>query len=212
MVRPSAVRAVAGLYILTFVAVFCYSQGDTSLTYCAVEAEYQAVGQVCYVDSRNGNDASIGLTDSTAVQTQGAIPNACTVIRYKRGSVFQEPLALKNSAVVYTYYGNPVDPLPRFVVPSESMSGPVIQAVMRSGLTFDGLFLAGARGDGTMANLMAGICVMLGPDSRLLNCEITSCDIGVMMSGAGSLVQGNYIHDLIMGVDGPARRSACHSS
>jgi hypothetical protein len=73
--------------------------------------------------------------------------------------------------------------------------------MMKTGLTFDGLFLAGARGNGTMDSLIGGIGVMLGPNSKILNCEITSCDIGVMMSGEGSLMQGCYIHDLIMGVD-----------
>jgi MYXO-CTERM domain-containing protein len=42
---------------------------------------------------------------------------------------------------------------------------------------------------------------MLGADSQVLNSEITDCDIGMMLSGEGSLVQGNYIHHLIMGVD-----------
>ena len=44
---------------------------------------------------------------------------------------------------------------------------------------------------------------MLGANSKLLNNEITDCDIGIMLSGEGSLVQGNYVHDLIMGVDSP---------
>ena len=37
-------------------------------------------------------------------------------------------------------------------------------------------------------------------DSKVLNCEITSCEIGAMLSGEGSLFQGNYVHDLIVGV------------
>lgn len=157
----------------------------------------------CYVDSQNGDDMKSGLSEAEAVKSQSAIGSNCTVIQYKRGSVFNEALNLTRNAKVYTNYGNPNDPLPQFVVPRVAMSGPVVEAMMYNGITIDGLYISGSSGDGTMANLMGGICVMLGANSKLLNNEITDCDIGIMLTGEGSLVQGNTIHDLIMGVDAP---------
>jgi len=80
------------------------------------------------------------------------------------------------------------------------MSGPVFQSVGYSGITLDGLYFAGARSDGTIENILGGICVFLGADSKVLNSEITSCEIGAMLAGAGSSFKGNYVHDLIIGV------------
>ena len=31
--------------------------------------------------------------------------------------------------------------------------------------------------------------------------EIDDCDIGIMLGEPGSVVRGNYVHDLIMGID-----------
>jgi hypothetical protein len=170
---------------------------------CEPDTDYDAQGVTCYVDSQNGDDTRSGLSEAEAVRSQSAIGATCTVVRYRRGSVFNEALQLTRNVLVYTNYGDAGDPLPRFVVPRVAMSGPVVQAMMFSGITIDGLYLSGSCGDGTMQNLMGGICVMLGADSKLLNNEITDCDIGIMLSGEGSLVRGNYVHDLIMGVDAP---------
>jgi hypothetical protein len=123
------------------------------------------------------------------------------VARFKRGSRFDEKLTLYRSVKVYTNYGDTSDPLPKFVVPSEPMSGPVIQSIGYDDITIDGLYISGARSDGTIENMIGGICVFLGSNSQVLNCEITSCEIGVMLAGEGSMFQGNYVHDLIIGVE-----------
>ena len=158
----------------------------------------------CYVDSEAGSDGNDGLSEATPVQTQGAIPSGCTEVRYARGSTFYEPLPTGGfggpggggSPTVFTSYGEPSLPKPRFIVESGS-----VVSSFQGGITIDGLYLAGSRGDGTMENLMQGVCVMMGGNSQLLNSEITDCDIGIMLMGEGSLIQGNVIHDLHMAVD-----------
>lgn len=157
----------------------------------------------CYVDSNNGDDSKSGQSEAEAVKTQTAIDSGCTTIRYKRGSVFNEAVRMGGGGPgggggnkTYTNYGNSSDPLPAFVV----QSGSVVSA-FQGGVSIDGLHLEGSRGDGTMENLIQGVCVMLGGNSKLLNSEITQCDIGIMLSGDNSLVQGNVIHDLRMAVD-----------
>ncbi len=156
----------------------------------------------CYVDSNAGNDAHDGLTAATPVRSQAAIPASCTEVRYARGSVFFEPVAMGGDGFggggrrVFTAYGDPSLPRPAFVV----TSGSVVSS-FGGGVTIDGLRLEGSRGDGTMENLMQGVCVLLGGGSQILNSEITNCDIGIMLMGEGSRVQGNVIHDLHMAVD-----------
>jgi hypothetical protein len=159
----------------------------------------------CYVDSQSGNDSNDGQSEATAWKGQTAVASSCTVVRYKRGSVFNEALRTGNSASgkTFTNYGSTSDPLPRFVVPHTTSSGSIVSS-FQGGLTIDGLYLAGSKGDGTMSGLIAGVCVMLGANSKLLNSEVTNCDIGIMLSGSGSLIQGNYVHDLTMAVDAPA--------
>lgn len=174
--------------------------GDGNLNPCPPE-DYDGVGTVCYIDSVGGDDGNTGLSEADPVQSPAAIPSDCVVAKYKRGSRFEGQMTLPGNVQVHTHYGDETDPLPKFIVPTEPMSGPVVQGMMSNGVTLDGLYIGGARGDGTMNNLMAGICIFLGSNSKVLNCEITSCDIGAMMVGEGSLFQGNYVHDLIMGVD-----------
>ena len=156
----------------------------------------------CYVDSQQGDDQNDGMTENTPVRTQSAIPSGCTEVRYAHGSVFNEAVATGGSGFgasarsVFAAYGDPNLPAPKFVVESGS-----VVSGFGGGITVDGLYLAGSRGDGTMQGLIGGVCVMLGSNSRILNNEITDCDIGIMLSGEGSLVRGNVIHDLNMAVD-----------
>jgi MYXO-CTERM domain-containing protein len=158
----------------------------------------------CFIDVVNGDDSKSGLSEAEAVKSQSKIGNigsTCTVVRFKRGSVFGEKLKIVSNVKTYTNYGALTDPLPKFVVPRSKSSGPVIQAMGKANLTFDGLTISGATGDGTMAGLMGGSCVVLGNSSQLTNSEITDCDIGVMLTDGSSVVKSNYIHDLKMGVD-----------
>lgn len=124
--------------------------------------------------------------------------------RFKRGSAFNGKLQLKNGISTYTNYGDENDPLPVFAVPTTPGSGPVLQAMAvggGAGVTIDGLHFTGARGDGTMNGLMGGIGIFLGGGNVFINNEISDCDIGMMLGGTGNLIQNNYVHDLIMGVD-----------
>ena len=180
----------------------CSVRAAAVLAYLGIASP--AEGQ-CYVDSENGNDSNDGLTESTPVQSQDAIPSGCGEVYYARGSTFHEPVATGGgfgppgaggSRTLFTHYGDPNLPLPRFVVESGS-----VVSSYGGGITVDGLYLAGSKGDGTMQNLIQGVCVMLGGNSQLLNNEITDCDIGIMVSGDGSVVRGNIIHDLNMAVD-----------
>ena len=160
-----------------------------------------ATSAQCYVDSVAGNDSNDGASEAAPVRSQSAIPTGCTEVRYARGSLFNEAVNVGNGfggggPNKFTNYGDASKPLPKFVV----QSGSVVSS-FGGGITVDGLYLAGSTGDGTMANLIQGVCVMMGGGSQLLNSEITDCDIGIMLSGEGSLVQGNTIHDLKMAVD-----------
>jgi len=171
---------------------------------CSVVTE--AGAGPCYVDSEGGDDANDGLSEASPVRTQDAIPASCTEVYYARGSVFREPVATGGgfggpgggggARTLFTNYGDPNLPLPAFIVESGS-----VVSSFQGAITVDGLHLEGSRGDGTMENLIQGVCVTMGGDSQLLNCEITDCDIGIMLMGENSLVQGNVIHDLNMAVD-----------
>jgi hypothetical protein len=82
-----------------------------------------------------------------------------------------------------------------------------------SPLTIDGLHFSGARGDNTMEHdfdfdgdgitegIVGGIGAFLGAATTFINNEVDDCDIGIMLGGQGSVVRGNYVHDLIMGID-----------
>lgn len=154
----------------------------------------------CYVDSQGGNDSNSGTSEAEPVQSQTAIPSSgCGVVRYKRGSLFDQAVRLINGVTTYTSYGDTGD-LPKFVVPHTTNSGPLVSSY-QGGITIDGLYLEGSKGDGTMGGLGQGVCVSIGAGSQVLNSEITNCDIGMMLYGEGSLVQGNYFHDMTMAVD-----------
>lgn len=189
---------------------------------CLVEDTYDIGATTCYVDGMNGNDANDGLSEDYPVKSQSAIKPQCTVVRFKRGSVFNEKLAIPSTydylarrwvsnRQVFTSYGPKSDPLPHFIVPSEPGRGPVVLSWVP--LIIDGLHFSGARGDNTMEHdfdndgdgitrgIVGGIGAFLGAATRFINNEIDNCDIGVMLGAPGSIVRGNYIHDLVMGID-----------
>jgi MYXO-CTERM domain-containing protein len=153
----------------------------------------------CFIDSVAGNDTNTGLAENQAVKTQAKIPSTCTVAKFKRGSQFNEALSIGYSSKVKTFtnYGNSCDPMPKFVMPGTTNTGGVVSAT-QGGITIDGLYIANSHGDGSSssANFGKGTCVMLGANSVMQNCEITSCDIGVMLMGTGSKFLNNYVHDL----------------
>jgi hypothetical protein len=55
--------------------------------------------------------------------------------------------------------------------------------------------------DGITKGIVGGIGVFLGAATTFIHNEIDDCDIGIMLGAQGSVVRGNYIHDLIMGID-----------
>jgi MYXO-CTERM domain-containing protein len=162
----------------------------------------------CYVDSQEGNDSFDGATEATAWASPAAIASSCTAVKFKRGSEFAvakgayavDLMKLRNVKLL-TNYGDPTLPLPRFIKQREVSSGGMLQSFM-GGVTIDGLYLSGSQSDAQMSSLASGICVMLGQDSKLLNSELTLCDIGIMTSGDNVVVQNNYVHDLFISVDG----------
>lgn len=151
----------------------------------------------CFIDSVGGNDSNSGLVEDQAVKSQAKIPKSCSVAKFKRGSQFAEALVTSGSVKTFTNYGERCDPLPRFVMPGTTNTGAVLSAY-QGGITVDGLYLANSHGDGSSSasNFGKGTCVMLGSNSVMQNCEITSCDIGVMINGTGSKFLNNYVHDL----------------
>jgi hypothetical protein len=223
-----------GGYATEFILISAGSAANTNLSFydekgtadygaCAVEDTYDK-GQIpCYVDSVNGKDTNNGLSELTPVKSQSAIRSQCNVVRFKRGSVFNEKLAIPTffnstfrfgyNVKVYTNYGPKSDPLPRFIVSSNPGKGPVV--LTSSALTIDGLRFSGARGDNTMEHdfdsdgdgitkgIVGGIGAFLGAATTFINNEIDDCDIGIMLGGPGSVVRGNYVHDLNMGIDAP---------
>jgi hypothetical protein len=192
---------------------------DNYLT-CIPEDTYDEGEITCYVDSENGTDDNDGLSEASPVKSQSAIDSSCTVVRFKRGSVFNEKLAVPTpfnnvgfgyNVKVYTNYGPESDPLPHFRVPSDPGRGPVLLSF--TPLKIDGLHLSGARGDNTMEHdfdfdrdgitegIVGGIGAFLGAATTFINNEIDDCYIGIMLGSEGSVVRGNYVHDLIMGID-----------
>jgi MYXO-CTERM domain-containing protein len=177
-----------------------------------------AADVTCYVDSVAGNDAKSGLSEDEARQSWSNIPSTCTIVKYKRGSVFNladgdtvyPPKVATDGGTGYvtskintlTNYGDASLPLPKFIKTRRFGSGAMISAY-QGNLTIDGLYLEGSESSQQMSSLAQGIAIMAGANTKILNNEITNCDIGMMLSGTGSLVQGNYVHDLHVVVDAP---------
>ena len=157
---------------------------------CVPEDTYDEEEITCYVDSVNGNDMNNGLSEAYPVKSQSAIDTSCTVVRFKRGSVFNEKLGLSDylhgNVKVYTNYGPKSDPLPHFKVSSEPGRGPVVLSF--SPLTIDGLHLSGARGDNTMVHdfdndgdgitegIVGGIGAFLGAATIFIHNEVDDCE------------------------------------
>ncbi len=195
---------------------FIYS--DDYIT-CIDKDNYDEGETTCYVDSVNGNDTNDGFSEASPVKSQSAVDPSCSVVRFKRGSFFNEKLAtsrfiggrLVSNVKVFTNYGPKSDPLPHFKVSSEPGRGPVVLSWVP--LTIDGLHFSGARGDNTMEHdfdfdgdgitkgIVGGIGAFLGAPTKFIHNEINNCDIGIMLGVPGSVVRGNYVHDLIMGID-----------
>ena len=172
-----------------------------------------AADATCYVDNVSGSDSQSGLSEDQAVKSQAQIGASCTVVRFKRGNVYHEKLGIVSGVSTNTNYGNASDPLPQFIVPRTRSSGPVIQGLGKGNLTFDGLYVSGATGDGTMvglkgvpaatgdatAGLLGGACVVLGFGSTLTNSEVTDCDVGVLIADNSATVTSSYLHDMSLG-------------
>ncbi len=168
-----------------------------ALTLAALGYSANALAVDCFIDTVGGNDSNTGLSEDQAVKSQAKIPKSCTVAKYKRGSQFAEKLAVGGSVKTFTNYGDPCQPLPKFVMPGTTNTGPVVSS-FQGGITIDGLYLANSHGDGSSSgsNFSQGVCVNVGGNSVVQHCEITSCDIGVMIMGTGSKFLNNYVHDL----------------
>jgi MYXO-CTERM domain-containing protein len=178
-----------------------------------------AADVTCFIDSVAGNDANDGLSETAAKQSWWTIPSTCTIVKYKRGSVFNLAAGdtvypAKRAAAdggtgfgmskinTLTNYGDASLPLPKFIKQRQFGSGGMISAY-QGNLTVDGLYLEGSESSVQMSSVSQGIAIMAGSSSKILNNEITNSDIGIMLSGTGSLVQGNYIHNLHVVVDAP---------
>jgi MYXO-CTERM domain-containing protein len=165
----------------------------------------------CFVDSVAGSDTNDGKSETTPLQSPGKIPSGCSAVKFKRGSEFKLDKGVQNlglpqqmmysSIKTLTNYGDETAPLPRFVKDHVDGSGGMIQVF--SAVTIDGLYLSGSKSANAMSQLADGIGVMLGAGSKLLNSEITLCDIGIMTSGDNVQVLNNYVHDLSISVDAP---------
>jgi MYXO-CTERM domain-containing protein len=180
--------------------------GAATLSILAHSASALAVD--CFVDSVAGDDTNNGASETTAWKSTAKLTgSSCTVVKFKRGSEFavakgQYAVDLMNlrNIKTLTNYGDPSQPLPKFIKPHDVSSGGMLASYM-GGVTIDGLYLSGSRSDSNMSNLADGICVMLGANSTLINSEITLCDIGIMTAGDTVLVRNNYVHDLSISVD-----------
>lgn len=199
-------RARSSLFGATFLLTF----GPASLALAA--------DVTCYIDSVAGNDGNDGLSETTARQSWSKVPSTCTIVKYKRGSVFNladgdtvyPPKVATDGGTSYgtskintlTNYGDASLPQPKFIKTRRFGSGTMISAY-QGNLTIDGLYLEGSESSQQMSTLAQGIGIMAGSNTKILNNEIANCDIGMMLSGTGSLVQGNYVHDLHVVVDAP---------
>ncbi len=159
---------------------------------CPYEQSYDGL-TACFVDSVGGNNSNDGLSEDTPVQTQDAIPSGCEVVKYKRGSVFSEPVntgGFRGGPKTFTNYGDSAKPLPAFITKDSVVSG------FQGGIIIDGLHLEGSTTSDQSTLGGGGTCVMLGGDSKLINSEVTDCGIGIMLFGEHSLVQCNKVYDL----------------
>jgi MYXO-CTERM domain-containing protein len=168
----------------------------TAAIFIALTPAALAADVPCFVDSVNGDDMQSGLSEAEAVKSQSKIGTTCTIVRYKRGSIFPEKVRVADTITTYTNYGDASAPLPKFQVATAYNSGPVMDVSKKSGITVDGLHLTGARNDGSPQNRKPGTGIVLGPNSKLLNSEIASCDYGIYLAGEASLVQNNNIRDI----------------
>ncbi len=167
----------------------------------------------CFVDSVGGNDSNNASSEATAVKSIAKLPTSCTVIKFKRGSEFKVDKGVKNlgipsmsgyttSVTTLTNYGDAGQPLPKFIKDHVDGSGAMVEPI--GAITIDGLYLSGSKSGSDMSQLGDGICVrLLGANSKLLNSEITLCDIGIMTSAENIQVLRNYVHDLSISVDAP---------
>jgi len=173
----------------------------------------------CYIDSVAGSDANDGLSETAARQSWWKIPSTCTIVKYKRGSVFNlaagdmvfpAKVAAADAGTSYatskintlTNYGDASLPQPKFIKQRQFGSGGMISAY-QGNLTIDGLYFSGTESSVQMSTVSQGIVIMAGPNTKILNNEITESDIGMMISGTGCLIQGNYVHNLHVVVDAP---------
>jgi MYXO-CTERM domain-containing protein len=161
----------------------------------------------CYVDSVAGSDTNNGTSEATAVKSPSKVASSCAVVKFKRGSEFKVASGVQNLGIPNMYsiktltnYGESSLPLPKFVKDHVDGSGAMIEG-FQGNLTIDGLYLSGSKSANDMGQLIDGICVMLGANSTIQNCEITLCDIGMMTSGDNVKVLHNYVHDLSISVD-----------
>ena len=178
-----------------------------------------AADATCYIDSVAGNDANDGLSEAAARSSWSKIPSTCTIVKYKRGSVFNlaagdmvypAKVAAADGGTSYgtskintlTNYGDASLPLPKFIKQRQFGSGGMINAYSGN-LTIDGLYFDGTESSVSMSTISQGIVIMAGNNTKILNNEITNSDIGMMISGTGCLIQGNYVHNLHVVIDAP---------
>ena len=170
----------------------------------------------CYIDSVAGDDTNDGLSETTARASWYAIPTTCTAVKYKRGSQFNlaagdtvyppkvaaggVTVPAARQVTILTNYGDTSQPLPKFIKQRQFGSGGMING---SNLTIDGLYFDGTESSVQMKTVSQGIVIMAGSNVKILNNEITNSDIGMMISGTGNLIQGNYVHTLHVVVDAP---------
>ena len=172
----------------------------------------------CYIESVAGDDARTGLSEADARASWWSIPTTCTVVKYKRGSVFNMAagdmvypakvaaggvtVPAANKINTLTNYGDATLPQPKFIKQRQFGSGGMISAY-QGNLTIDGLFFSGVESSVQMKTLSQGIAIIAGNNTKILNNEITESDIGMMISGTGCLIQGNYVHNLHVVIDAP---------
>ena len=181
-----------------------------------VSSALAAADVPCYIDSVAGDDTKDGLSEATARASWYAIPTTCTTVKYKRGSVFNlatgdtvfppkvaaggVTVPASRQVTTLTNYGDATLSQPKFVKVRQFGSGGMING---SNLTIDGLYFDGTESSVAMKTISQGIVIMGGSNVKILNNEITNSDIGMMLSGTGNLVQGNYVHDLHVVIDAP---------
>jgi len=177
-----------------------------------------AADVTCYIDSVAGDDAKTGLSEADARASWWNIPTTCTVVKYKRGSVFNMAagdmvypakvaaggvtVPAANKINTLTNYGDSALPQPKFIKQRQFGSGGMISAY-QGNLIIDGLYFSGVENSVQMKTISQGIVIMAGNNTKILNNEITESDIGMMISGTGCLIQGNYVHNLHVVIAAP---------